>query len=109
LKGSLRGRFAAQFQNAKDDSHPDTPTHGSEASLGQKKRGSEHGSDGEGDSEVGSEGKGQVTGTLLDGDFLEFTAGRPMPMNDRAKAVFHMSILNVSSKKGFVLPLRRFS
>jgi hypothetical protein len=32
--------------------------------------------------------------TLLDGDFLEFTAGRPMPMNDRAKAVFHMSILN---------------
>lgn len=32
--------------------------------------------------------------TLLDGDFLEFTAGRPLPLNDRAKAVFHMSILN---------------
>ncbi|OEU22087.1 SAICAR synthase-like protein [Fragilariopsis cylindrus CCMP1102] len=32
--------------------------------------------------------------TLLDGDFLEETFGRPMPMHDRAKAVFHMSILN---------------
>jgi hypothetical protein len=73
--------------------------------MGYRKRGSEHGSDGDGDSEVGSEkdegytgsnSKGQTTGTLLDGDFLEFTVGRPMPMNDRAKAVFHMSILNVS-------------
>lgn len=34
--------------------------------------------------------------TLLDGDFLEFTKGRPLPLNDRAKAIFHMSILNVS-------------
>ncbi len=32
--------------------------------------------------------------TLLDGDFLETTFGRPMPMHDRAKEVFHMSILN---------------
>ena len=32
--------------------------------------------------------------TLLDGDFLEFTSGAPMPLNDRANAVFHMSILN---------------
>mmetsp|Transcript_30995 Transcript_30995/g.29826 ORF Transcript_30995/g.29826 Transcript_30995/m.29826 type:complete len:175 (-) Transcript_30995:106-630(-) len=32
--------------------------------------------------------------TLLDGDFLEFTTGRPLPLNDRAKAVLHMSILN---------------
>jgi hypothetical protein len=34
--------------------------------------------------------------TLLDGDFLEFTNGRPLPLTDRAKAVFHMSVLNVS-------------
>ena len=34
------------------------------------------------------------SGTLLDGDFLEYMSGRPMPMLDRAKAVFHMSILN---------------
>ena len=33
--------------------------------------------------------------TLLDGDFLEYTNGRPLPLTDRAKAVFHMSILNV--------------
>jgi len=30
----------------------------------------------------------------VDGDFLEFTSGRPLPLTDRAKAVFHMSILN---------------
>ena len=35
-----------------------------------------------------------VPRTLLDGDFLETTHGRPMPMHDRAKEVFHMSILN---------------
>lgn len=111
LKGSLRGRFAAQIQNAKDDSYLDTPTHGSEASNVQRKQGSEHGLDGDFDSEVGSDreegdfGTRKIPRTLLDGDFLEFTAGRPMPMNDRAKAVFHMSILNVSSQKrrGFFL------
>jgi 1-phosphatidylinositol-3-phosphate 5-kinase len=42
----------------------------------------------------GNSSKNKGPGTLLDGDFLEFTAGRPMPMHDRAKAVFHMSILN---------------
>ena len=36
--------------------------------------------------------------TLLDGDFLEFTNGRPLPLTDRAKAVFHMSVLNVSER-----------
>jgi hypothetical protein len=34
--------------------------------------------------------------TFLDGDFLEFTSGRPLPLTDRAKATFHFSILNVS-------------
>ena len=103
LKGSLRGRFAAQVQSAKDGTQPETPAH-SEASSRPRKRGSEHGSDagffpkldGDSEGEDGSGEDGQVTGTLLDGDFLEFTAGRPMPMDDRAKAVFHMSILNVS-------------
>jgi hypothetical protein len=105
LKGSLRGRFAAHIQNAKnDDSHPETPMHGSEASTSHRKRGSDHGTDAEGESEGdesnpgANKGKGKASSTLLDGDFLEFTAGRPMPMNDRAKAVFHMSILNVSTK-----------
>jgi 1-phosphatidylinositol-3-phosphate 5-kinase len=36
----------------------------------------------------------QANVTLLDGDFLEYTGGAPMPLNDRANAVFHMSILN---------------
>ena len=107
LKGSLRGRFAAQVQSAKDDGTPDTPL-GSESSSGHRKRGSDVGIEtafprfGDGDSEVGSDGEdgqgagssSQGSGTLLDGDFLDFTMGRPMPLNDRAKAVFHMSILN---------------
>eukprot|EP00585_Thalassiosira_rotula_P014568 CAMPEP_0196171486 /NCGR_PEP_ID=MMETSP0911-20130528/5482_1 /TAXON_ID=49265 /ORGANISM="Thalassiosira rotula, Strain GSO102" /LENGTH=228 /DNA_ID=CAMNT_0041438309 /DNA_START=109 /DNA_END=795 /DNA_ORIENTATION=+ len=38
--------------------------------------------------------KSESISTLLDGDFLEFTNGRPLPLTDRAKAVFHMSILN---------------
>ena len=38
----------------------------------------------------------KAKGTMLDGDFIEFTSGRPLPMTDRAKAAFHMSILNVS-------------
>ncbi len=32
--------------------------------------------------------------TLLDGDFLEFTGGRPLPLTDLAKAAFHISIQN---------------
>jgi 1-phosphatidylinositol-3-phosphate 5-kinase len=31
---------------------------------------------------------------LLDENFLEFTKGRPLPLTDRARAIFHMSILN---------------
>ena len=75
--------------------------------MSNKKRGSDHGSDVEGlsdgeesNSATKGKSKGKSSGTLLDGDFLEFTSGRPMPMNDRAKAVFHMSILNVSKEEG---------
>ncbi len=54
------------------------------------------------DDEGGKEG----SSTLLDGDFLEFTGGRPLPLTDRAKAAFHMSILNVSTQKSHTF-LRR--
>lgn len=83
--------------------------HGSEASAAQGKRDSEHESDKGGESDTGSERdeerfgpRSKGSATLLDGDFLEFTAGRPMPMNDRSKAVFHMSILNVSSHRALI-------
>jgi len=61
-------------------------------------RGGADTADYEGGSNAGDDGRarGRSSGTLLDGDFQEFTLGRPMPMNDRAKALFHMSILNVS-------------
>lgn len=99
LKGSLRGRFAAQIQRAKEDHHLETPSHASEMAS-NRKHGSELGSDVDIDSDASDKDESNVgtgkkeSGTLLDGDFLEFTAGRPMPMNDRAKTVFHMSILN---------------
>ena len=96
LKGSLRGRFAAHIQTAKDESRPDTPSHASDTSSLRRKA-----SDGPDDkkddhSVLSDEASTSGPGTLLDGDFLEFTRGRPMPMTDRAKAVFQMSILNVS-------------
>jgi 1-phosphatidylinositol-3-phosphate 5-kinase len=101
LKGSLRGRFAAQ----KDEQVTDTPsrnkkrnnTSSSSRSKGDDR--SNYSSDGNRRDNVGttdtSKGKAGPS-TLLDGDFLEFTSGRPMPLTDRAKAVFQMSILNVS-------------
>jgi 1-phosphatidylinositol-3-phosphate 5-kinase len=103
LKGSLRGRFAAQSQSAKDDSQPDTPSM-SDNSGGRRKEQWDDGKSRNHDSttpdnmsdesgaEQGSTEKGG--GTLLDGDFLEFTQGRPVALTDRAKAVFQMSILN---------------
>lgn len=93
LKGSLRGRFAALIQQ-KYGKNTENQTQGPESKA---RRSSENGGEGDtDDSKAGSENDDPITSsrTLLDGDFLEFTAGRPMPMNDRAKAVFHMSILN---------------
>jgi hypothetical protein len=105
LKGSLRGRFAAHMRGTKDET-TDTPSHAAEASSGQRGR-NFSGSDRSGrgvDRSAANEGKEKEESsvpesgpaTLLDGDFLEFTLGRPMPMTDSAKAVFQMSILNVS-------------
>ena len=110
LKGSLRGRFAANIQSNKDHDHsnnlhqhPETPS--SEVTTAASKRRVSDAID-----SSRTEGAGETVdesghlehpspvekgpGTLLDGDFLEFTLGRPMPMTDRAKAVFQMSILN---------------
>mmetsp|Transcript_4381 Transcript_4381/g.12074 ORF Transcript_4381/g.12074 Transcript_4381/m.12074 type:complete len:1827 (+) Transcript_4381:66-5546(+) len=103
LKGSLRGRFAANIQSSKDhdstQQNPDTPV--SDAMNNGVKRHVSKDFDenrADGSTEFGAEssaaGDNAGAGTLLDGDFLEFTLGRPMPMTDRAKAVFQMSILN---------------
>ncbi|KAL3939330.1 MAG: hypothetical protein SGBAC_005933 [Bacillariaceae sp.] len=95
LKGSLRGRFAALIQNQKYSSNAGSSrVSDAGSSKGTGEKGSENevndGTNGGEDTEMPV----RSGRTLLDGDFLEFTAGRPMPMNDRAKAVFHMSILN---------------
>lgn len=111
LKGSLRGRFAAQMKSNYEDqsnNHNTNSSYGLDTANGQRKHASNSGidldgsggtednpnsSDGEdGTTDGGTDKKGLRT--LLDGDFLEETFGRPMPMHDRAKAVFHMSILN---------------
>lgn len=94
LKGSLRGRFAAQ----KEEISLETPSRNKKRANGKR---SDDRFQTENSSGEGSQGNNATeTGlkTLLDGDFLEFTKGRPMPLTDRAKAVFQMSILNVSSE-----------
>merc|ERR1712127_652702 len=102
LKGSLRGRFtrqgnvdkdkkpgkqSSQYKRSKLDATSDS---NSFSSGGVEKDGKASS-----DAEKGEKpDKGGSIPTLLDGDFLEFTSGRPLPLTDRAKAVFHMSILN---------------
>jgi len=109
LKGSLRGRFAAHVQSTKDEQGADTPSQFSDTSIGRKNRKAVLSSEDAPNQEVedaGDQSKDMMSDedrssereagpkTLLDGDFLEYTLGRPMPMTDRAKAVFQMSILN---------------
>lgn len=109
LKGSLRGRFAAQVKSSKEDGKRDTPTNGLDKLSGYERKSTDRWQD---DSMSRSSVNSLVEestdnfkrrsqgaaesgpSTLLDGDFLEFTLGRPMPLTDRAKAVFQMSILN---------------
>jgi 1-phosphatidylinositol-3-phosphate 5-kinase len=98
LKGSLKGRFARLLQSVSaKDSALESET------RRRRSRSTETASDSEfsGDEYVSSDNEDEspvvtVSATLLDGDFLEFTSGRPLPLTDRAKAVFHMSVLNVS-------------
>jgi 1-phosphatidylinositol-3-phosphate 5-kinase len=94
LKGSLRGRFAAR----KEDVTPDTPSRNKKKPNSKRPEDRYHTEDsvGETDGTIGNRSTDKGLKTLLDGDFLEFTKGRPMPLTDRAKAVFQMSILNVS-------------
>ena len=105
LKGSLRGRFAKNLRQSKDKTDNRSnisplnkkKNHGSDsdASSGDEAdlQMSHHGSD---EDEGAKEEESNPSSTLLDGDFLDFTSGRPLPLTDRAKAAFHMSILNVS-------------
>jgi|EP00984_Skeletonema_dohrnii_P005406 1-phosphatidylinositol-3-phosphate 5-kinase len=105
LKGSLRGRFTRQGnlekdQHSKRSSYHRRNTGSSDSeSSGSDEEDDESlsiASDGSEKDENDKDGKAKAASipTLLDGDFLEFTSGRPLPLTDRAKAVFHMSILN---------------
>ena len=120
LKGSLRGRFTRQgnpeketdtseskqeknisstrsdsYSSSSDDgsnsSHDDYESDGS--SIVESVRKVQHSNAKTARDSEKKEKKASIP-TLLDGDFLEFTNGRPLPLTDRAKAVFHMSILN---------------
>ena len=115
LKGSLRGRFtrqgnvdkdkkpgkqSSQYKRSKSDATSDSNSFSSgdeddDDSLSTSSGGVEKDGKVSSDAEKGEKpDKGGSIPTLLDGDFLEFTSGRPLPLTDRAKAVFHMSILN---------------
>lgn len=110
LKGSLRGRFAAQVQSSKEESIPETPPLPPDAASVSTSNPNKQSSDidnasrasdkatakekNDADDTAQSSSKGSSSKTQLDGDFLEFTRGRPMPLADRAKSLFHMSIQN---------------
>ena len=118
MKGSLRGRFAAQVQSSKEESRSDTPPLPSDATASSSTHPSRQSGDVDSTSRYADRSSSAIdrseaedtnqsgnskesTKTQLDGDFLEFTRGRPMPLADRAKSLFHMSIQNVS--KGFLV------
>ncbi len=120
LKGSLRGRFTRQLEKEKSSSANRTAAksqHDRSVSISSSESDADSSDDGSTDDSSSSlvspdskvqrntgsqktpsdhdyEEKTTSVPTLLDGDFLEFTAGRPLPLTDRAKAVFSMSILN---------------
>ena len=116
LKGSLRGRFTQQSTDKDSGGKgPTTSKHsGSSNDLAEMDRQSvddviakARNPDSDNDfrkqnmkSESAHHGDddgdyvGPSVPTLLDGDFLEFTGGRPLPLSDRSKAAFTMSILN---------------
>ena len=99
----MRGRFARNVHSAKDDGAGETR---SDTPAGKKRfkdtedghTRNKDGLAGDGSDDSGTENPSVVPEkgptTLLDGDFLESTNGRPMPMTDRGNAVFQMSILN---------------
>jgi 1-phosphatidylinositol-3-phosphate 5-kinase len=98
LKGSLRGRFAKEKEEPAEAPVSQVSAAAKQFSQASETKLSE--SDAKADrlkhgwTEGGSIKRETGPDVLLDGDFLEFTCGRPMPMTDRAKAVFQMSILN---------------
>ncbi len=105
MKGSLRGRFAKHLSQ-------NTEKNSSKSSRRRKKRSTTFGSDSEissdeegdivpsyrdsddeegvtystGQDELNTDGTKPAVSTFLDGDFLEFTGGRPLPLTDKAKA-----------------------
>ncbi|GMH93598.1 hypothetical protein TL16_g12675 [Triparma laevis f. inornata] len=94
LKGSSRGRYVNVHKGDDDSSTVGgTPMGGSD---GGQFFNSEHDSDEGRDTGTSgaSDRKSEIDTVLLDENFLEFTNGRPLPLTDRAKAIFHMSILN---------------
>ena len=114
LKGSLRGRFtrkvnpgevkksrkvSSQYRRAKSDNSDSDSFYSGDEEDDDTESFSSGGNEKDGKNSIDAEKGGKSdklssVPTLLDGDFLEFTSGRPLPLTDRAKAVFHMSILN---------------
>jgi hypothetical protein len=102
LKGSLRGRYAAPKEPADDVVEESDPEDSEDINNNTNKTGNNN-KNNNGDSNDDNSLLQEVVhrstptkaglSTLLDGDFLDFTSGRPMPLTDRAKAVFQMSIL----------------
>ena len=100
LKGSLRGRFTRQGTaetekkaSKKSKRYGRTTSDSDSFSSGDEEDDdtiSDSSGGGTDKDENNADKRGKSTDkfipTLLDGDFLEFTSGRPLPLTDRAKA-----------------------
>lgn len=113
MKGKVRGRYAKHVSNDNEKSKAQpsqkpkkrTLTFGSDSEISSDEDADvpsyrdsedEEGMTNTTGHEDGSSGESKPTvSTFLDGDFLELTGGKPLPLTDRAKAAFHFSILNV--------------
>ena len=114
LKGSLRGRFAeikekgdngaseskavrheveSPFSSGSesDDENKSSTSVSSEENEGAPPR---EESRQRGTSDTAQKISQSTSTVFLDGDFLEFTGGRPLPMDDKSKVLFQMSICN---------------
>ncbi len=119
LKGKVRGRYAKQNLNLNPEKRTQSTkkrsvTFGSDSEASSDEEGDPPSSYRDSDEEEGvtyATGQDEASNrdtkpsvsTFLDGDFLEFTNGRPLPLTDRAKATFHFSILNVSNYFSIVI------
>ena len=88
LKGSTRGRYI----NGDHQTHEDEESNNTNKNVDDNS--SSNNNNNNNNDQTGDNSATSAGDVLLDENFLEYTKGRPLPLTDRSKAIFHMSILN---------------